>query len=92
METDLSLKKYGDLWTGKNVLLPPHPLRGGIVWHNVDYLVRNDQIQLQYTLWGKLVGYMNRRRIEIEGLRTNHYQDPMKMDNGVVSREQLTLL
>lgn len=70
---------------GETVPIPRQEL-DGVYWRNIDYLIRHDQVQLQFTLWGELQGYMNRRRLELAGLRTDHIADTSKM----IAREQLT--
>jgi len=87
VEMDYPPKYYGDLFMGKIVPIPEQKFNG-IYMRNVDYLIRHDQVQLQFTLWGKLVGYMNRRRLEIEGLRADHSEEALDM----IAREQLLLL
>ena len=65
VELDYPPKYYGELFMGKIVPIPEQKFNG-VYWHNIDYLIRHDQVQLQFTLWGKLMGYMNRRRADLE--------------------------
>lgn len=83
VELDYPPKYYSKLFMGETVPISEQSL-DGVYWHNVDYLIRHDQVQLQHTLWGKLVGYMNRRRLELDQILKP--SPPPE----TVAREQLT--